>query len=302
MFQLFHKIFAAILAFLGFLFGAAPVAKAQGVTYQQAITWAGSTSPNHNAPSDTIRDVNQTGAWAYTCSNDPDGIAITATFELEGSYDKINWFQIGSQGSIGAGVQCASILASGYFPFTRLNLLVYIGDGTHYLFANYSASFTPLTQQGAQRLGQQAQKFLPEALTSNWASASVLSTPLAISQTAMGVVSISVYNPNSTVVYAALSNNTSWPVVSQIPSIGWAAAIAPNSSQSFSFPVPLALTNPAPAISPHIYAMCSALFGALANPASACTISVSGYNLQMVNTLVNAAGAVQSQALDLTGW
>jgi hypothetical protein len=279
------------------------LALAQGITYQQAITWGGLLKVSGPGPSDIIRDVNQTGAWLYACASS--NASLNATMELEGSYDKVNWFQIGGLATVSAvTTQCTAMNASGYFPFTRLNVLTLTTGGSPVitLSANYSASFTPITQQGAQRLGQQTQKVLFEALSQNFASNAVSSTPIAVVAGPAAFVSISVYNPNATVVYAVLSNAASWPLLTGFGLVGqgYAIAVPPTSSVSASFPVPLQIVPSG--VSPSVYAACTSTFGSLVAPGAPCTVSASGYMLNSINTLVNAAGTPINTAIDYTGW
>lgn len=290
------KLVLGILVAVWAFVGCPPPVKAQGITYNQVITWAGSKTITSIGPSDTIRDVNQTGAWLYACAANPDESG-TVSFELEGSYDKVSWFQISTLGSIPIATSqtnCQSIVASGYFPFTRLNVTVNGIAAT--VSANYSSSFTPIVNQGAQRLGQQAEKVMPEGSGLSWAYNLLSSTPVQVTSFPATFSSVQVYNPNSTVVYFALSPTNTLPP-NDFAGGGYEVAVGPTSTLSVSFPVPLSYVGTDPT-----YAMCSSSFTALVAPSSACVATVIGVPLPIINTTINAAGTPQTKQYDPTPW
>ena len=173
--------------------------------------------------------------------------------------------------------------------------------GTLAVSANYSASFTPIDSQGAQRLGQQTSKTMPEAASLVWASAAVSDTPIEATTALATVSSVQIYNPNSTVVYFALNGTNSLPAVDFTPGSGYEVAVPATSAISVSLPVPLA-SQVAGAGTGNIYAMCSSSFTSLVAPTDPCTATVVGIPLPVVNVYVNAAGAVQSTVYDPTPW
>lgn len=287
--------FALIAAFLI----VAPLcACAQGITYNQVITWSGQSSTDTVAPSDIIRDVNQTGAWVSACINDGGN---TSTAELEGSYDKTHWFAISTVATIGnsgiTGISCTGFTAGGYYPFTRLNVLTLSGSvGTPTVTANYSASFTPLLSQGIMRYGSQPQPVSPLSSSSTYIADALKSTAASLTTAgAAALTSVTVSNPNASAVYLmVMVNSTAVPT----SGAGYIFPVAASATSSVSFTVPVTVTNN----STTPYIACSSSASSLSDPSTGCFVSVTFEALPTINTQVNAAGTVLNSTIDHTPW
>lgn len=273
----------------------------QGITYNQVITWSGSATTSAAGPSDTIRDVNQTGAWLSVCVS---GSSVGATAELEASYNKTTWFQISNVATIGipnAGPSypCESIEASGYYPFTRLNILSTQGTSPS-ISANYSASFTPVAPQGIQRAGIQPAPVTAIPTSGSYISGALSSTPqsLDVNAPAIAVTSLSVTNPNTGVVYVLFSGNSNAPTSDK----GYFFAIPASTSVTITPAVPVEAVSAATSAPYTSTVACSTSPTSLVAPASACIVSVAFQAIPAVNVNINAAGTVINRQLDTTPW
>lgn len=265
----------------------------QGITYNQVITWGGQPSTTATGPSDTIRDVNQTAAWVSVCLNSP---ANAAAAELEGSYDKANWFQISGQITVGTsstyGSTCATGQAGGYYPFTRLHVLQLGGStGTPTVTANYSASFTPIPSQGLPRYGSEPQAVTVLPTSGTWSSSDVISVGQEINTgKAVSIASISATNPNTVPVYVIVmpSSNQSPPapngdsVVFMLPA---------SSTESISYSVPIQVKS----LSTGVYIACSTSLASLTAPTTGCVVFTSFVIPAAINSDVNASGTILNQ-------
>lgn len=224
-------------------------------------------------PSAPVRNIGATSHWLSYCTTNSAAVEVA----LEASNDGVNWFQISNMGDV---TGCAVVTASGYYQNVRADIYENESSGgTATLTAYYTASTYPISNTGVLDVGIQPRPVMQTPATPVLLTG-VLSAFTQASTTGAVVTDWYIYNPNASVVYALLKDNTlAEPVLRVVPAT---SGLDVSVSSGLSFPDVVNVS-------------CSATYPSLTDPTTGCTMSLALRPTTFVNTLVNSSGAVQQR-------
>jgi len=236
------------------------------ITWQQTVF----TNQTTTARSVVVRNINQSSHYVIYCETA--GGSANGTIDIEGSGDGVHYVPISNVGTIFPS-NCQPIQAGGYWAYVTVRIISISGGATVSAWYSASTGSTSVPSNTGTGVKQDVVTTVPVGGFGFGNIEYDNGVKSAGTQIAAGIsynivlTSMDIYNPNGSVVYAAVGPTTTLFGAGTVSGV---MLVAVPATSSKSIPVPVYGLY-----FPTLYAACSTSATAAADPASGCIVTAS---------------------------